>query len=141
MAKKITMKKDGITKKFLIAEELNITEIENDGEIQFSYEAISRDGENAQILIKVSDTENGLNKIQCPNGNIIECYGTKQEKAIDYTVQIGTEYKFKIISSSGTEQDETVLVNTYWHKITKNIAEGAKIDNPAIKKQNTTKHT
>ena len=131
--KKITMKKDGIIKKFLIDEELNITEIENDGEIQFSYEAISRDGENAQILIKVRDTENGLNKIQCPNGNTIECYGTKQEKAIDYTVQIGTEYKFKIISSSGTEQDETVLIDTYWHKITKNIAEGAKIDNPAIK--------
>ena len=131
--KKITMEKDGITKKFLIAEELNITEIENDGEIQFSYEAVSKNGENVQILIKVSDTENGLNKIQCPNGNIIECYGAKQEKAIDYTVQIGTEYKFKIISSSGTEQDETVLVNTYWHKITKNIAEGAKIDNPAIK--------
>ena len=131
--KKITMKKDGITKKFLIDEELNITEIENDGEIQFSYEAISRDGENAQILIKVRDTENGLNKIQCPNGNVIECYGTKQEKAIDYTIQIGTEYKFKIISSSGTEEDETVLIDTYWHKITKNIAEGAKIDNPAIK--------
>ena len=131
--KKITMKKDGITKNFLIDEELNITEIESDREIQFSYEVISRNGENVEILIKVSDTENGLNKIQCPNGNIIECYGTKQEKAIDYTVQIGTEYKFKIISSSGTEQDETVLVNTYWHKITKNIAEGAKIDNPAIK--------
>ena len=138
--KKITMKKDGITKKFLIDEELNITEIENDGEIQFSYEAISRDGENAQILIKVRDTENGLNKIQCPNGNVIECYGTKQEKAIDYTIQIGTEYKFKIISSSGTEQDETVLIDTYWHKITKNIAEGAKIDNPAIKAEYNKKY-
>ena len=138
--KKITMKKDGITKKFLIDEELNITEIENDGEIQFSYEAISRDGENAQILIKVRDTENGLNKIQCPNGNVIECYGTKQEKAIDYTIQIGTEYKFKIISSSGTEQDETVLIDTYWHKTTKNIAEGAKIDNPAIKAEYNKKY-
>ncbi len=131
--KKITMQKNGITKKFLIDEELNITEIENDGEIQFSYEAISRNGDNVQILIKVSDTENGLSKIKCANGNVIECYGTKQEKGIDYTVQIGTEYKFKIISSSGTEQEETVLIDTYWHKITKNIAEGAKVDNPAIK--------
>ena len=90
--------------------------------------------------IKVSDTENGLSKIKCANGNVIECYGTKQEKAIDYTIQIGTEYKFKIISSSGTEQDETVLIDTYWHKITKNIAEGAKIDNPAIKAEYNKKY-
>ena len=131
--KKITMQKNGITKIFLLDEKLNITEIENDGEIQFSYEAVSRNGENVQILIKVSNTENGLNKIQCSNGNIIECYGTKQEKRIDYVVQIGAEYKFKIISSNGTEQEETVLIDTYWHNITKNITEGARIDNAAIK--------
>lgn len=48
-------------------------------------------------------------------------------------MQIGTEYKFKIISSNGTEQEETVLIDTYWHNITKNITEGARIDNTAIK--------
>ena len=108
--KKITMKKDGITKKFLIDEELNITEIESDREIQFSYEVISRNGENVEVLIKVSDTENGLNKIQCPNGNIIECYGTKKEKGIDYTVQIGKEYKFKIVTLNGIEKEKIILL-------------------------------
>ena len=39
--------------------------------LNFSYDIKEKNGKNMQILIKVSDTENGLSKIKCDNGNII----------------------------------------------------------------------
>lgn len=78
--------------------------------LNFSYDIKEKNGKNMQILIKVSDTEKGLSKIKCDNGNIIECYNTKREKAIDYVVKLGTEYKFKIVSADGKERKQTVLI-------------------------------
>ena len=80
-SKKVTLQKNGIIKSYLIDINLNITEIENENNIEFSYEIKSRNNGTRQILIKVRDTENGINKIECSNGNIIECFGTKQEKS------------------------------------------------------------
>ena len=108
--KKVTLQKDGIIKTYLIDINLNITEIENENNIEFSYEIKSRNNGTRQILIKVRDSENGINKIECSNGNIIECFGTKQEKSIDYTIEVGMEYNFKIISTSGKEREETILI-------------------------------
>ena len=71
---------------------------------------LSRNNGTIQILIKVKDSENGIDKIECSNGNIIECFGTKQEKSIDYTIEVGIEYNFKIISTSGKEREETILI-------------------------------
>lgn len=78
--------------------------------LEFSYDIKSKNGKYIQILIKTSDKENGLSRIECDNGNIIECYNTKQEKAIDYTVKLETEYKFKIISANGQEKEQIVLI-------------------------------
>lgn len=83
--------------------------VENEG-IRFSYKKMSQNGRDIQILIKASDKENGLSKIVCDNGNIIECYNTKQERAIDYVVKLGKEYKFKIISANGQEVEQEVLI-------------------------------
>ena len=44
------------------------------GSLEFSYDIKSKNGKNVQILIKTSDKENGLSKIECDNGNIIEFY-------------------------------------------------------------------
>ena len=109
-SKKVTLQKNGIIKSYLIDINLNITEIENENNIEFSYEIKSRNNGTIQILIKVKDSENGIDKIECSNGNIIECFGTKQEKSIDYTIEVGIEYNFKIISTSGKEREETILI-------------------------------
>ena len=108
--KKVMLQKNGIIKTYKISENLNITEVENESNIEFSYEIKSRDNGIRKILIKVGENENGINKIECPNGNVIECYGTKQEKSIDYTIEVGIEYRFKIISASGNEIEETILI-------------------------------
>ena len=108
--KKVTLQKNGIIKTYLIDIKLNITEIENENNIEFSYEIKSRNNGTRQILIKVRDSENGINKIECSNGNVIECFGIKQEKSIDYTIEVGTEYTYKVISVSGKEKKETILI-------------------------------
>ena len=101
--KKVTLQKDGVIKSYFIDINLNITEIVNENNIEFSYEIKSRNNGTIQILIKVKDSENGIDKIECSNGNIIECFGTKQEKSIDYTIGVGTEYIYKVISTDTTE--------------------------------------
>ena len=94
----------------MIDEKLNITEVENESGIDFSYEIKSRNNGIIQLLIKIRDNENGINRIECANGNVIQCYGTREEKGIDQEIEVGTEYKFKVISTSGKEREETILI-------------------------------
>ena len=130
--KKVTMEKGGIIGKFLIDERLNITEIEENGSgAKLEYEVISRDGEKVTILLTITDKENGLQQVEFPDGNIIYCNGN-EEFAKDYEVQLGVECKVKIISKGGQVKEETILINDYYHKITKNLGEGISIDNLAV---------
>ncbi len=108
--KTITMEKSGITKTFLIDGNLNIIEMENKTNILFSYETTSKDGEDVKILIKVQEKISGINRVELPDGSALNCNGIKEEKEIEYTVKIGTEYKFKIIAEDGTSREETILI-------------------------------
>ena len=131
--KKIIMGKNEIICKFLVDEKFNIVEIKiNTDDAQLEYEIISRDGENVKILLTISDTKNGLQQVELPNGTIMYCNGEEQI-AIDYQVELGVECKVKITSKDGQAKEETILINDYYHKITKNLAEGISIDNTAIK--------
>ena len=94
----------------MIDSNLSITEVENESGIDFSYEIKSRNNGIAQILIKIRDNENGIDRVECVNGNVIQCYGTREEKGIDQEIEVGTEYKFKVISVSGKEREETILI-------------------------------
>ena len=90
-------------------EELNITEVENKSGIEFSYEIVKRENGKVKILIKVQDRENGINKIEVP-GDAIILNGTREEKGIDQEIEVGTEYKYKVISTSGKEREEIILI-------------------------------
>ena len=131
--KRVIMEKNGVICKFLIDENLNSTVIEeSESGAQLEYETISRDGENVNILITITDTENGLQQVEFPDGTILYCNGEEQV-AKDYEVQLGVEYIVKITSKDGQVKEETILINDYYHKITKNLGEGISIDNTAIK--------
>ena len=108
-SKIIKMKKSGVTGKFIIDENLNIVEMEYGGSIEFSYKIVNRNGEIIEILITITDEENGIQRIEFPNDNIINYKG---EKTIteEYTVELGKEYKIKIISGNGEEKEETILI-------------------------------
>ena len=129
------MKKSNVTGKYIIDENLNVIEIEeNTSSIEFWYEAKERIDNKVKIIIHVQDEENGLNKIEFPDQDvIIVTSNKKEEKGIDYQVEIGKENKIKITSESGEEKEETILIEDYWYKITKNLGEKIEIDNQAIK--------
>ena len=107
--KKVTLQKNGIIKTYMIDENLNITEIENRSGIEFSYEIVKRENGKVKILIKVQDSENGINKVEVP-GDAIILNGTREQKGIDQEIEVGTEYTYKVISTSGKEREETILI-------------------------------
>ena len=107
--KKVTLQKNGIIKTYRIDENLNITEIENKSGIEFSYEIVKRENGKVKILIKVQDSENGINKVEVP-GDAIILNGTREQRGIDQEIEVGTEYTYKVISVSGKEREETILI-------------------------------
>ena len=108
-SKKVTLQKNGIIKLYMIDEKLNITEVENGSGIEFLYEIVKRENGKVKILIKVQDKENGINKVEVP-GDAIILNGTREEKGIDQEIEVGTEYIYKVISVSGKEREETILI-------------------------------
>ena len=130
--KKITMSKNGVLGKYIIDEKLNIIEIEEKTGPQLTYEVKSREGENLQVSVIITDSENGLKTIEYDDGHIQNANGANSV-ARDCTIQLGVEYKVKIVSNSGEEKTETILINEYYQKITKNLGEGISIDNTAVK--------
>ena len=107
--KEVTLQKNGIIKTYLIDMNLNITEIENKSGIEFSYEIVKRENGKVKILIKVQDSENGINKVEVP-GDAIILNGTREQRGIDQEIEVGTEYTYKVISASGKEREETILI-------------------------------
>ena len=75
--------------------------------IEFSYDKERIVYNKIQILLKIKDIENGLDKIEYPDGDILYCNGKKQI-AIDYMIDLEEEYKFKITSNSGEEKEEII---------------------------------
>ena len=108
-SKKVILQKNGIIKTYMIDENLNITEVENKSGIDFSYEIVKRENGKVKILIKVQDRENGINKVEVP-GDAIILNGTREQRGIDQEIEVGTEYKYKVISTSGKEREETILI-------------------------------
>ena len=84
--------------------------------IKFSYEKIAIVSNKIQILITIKDEENGLNKIEYPDGDILNCNGKKQI-GIDYIIECGVEYVFKITSNNGYVKE----VKIYEEKQPKNV--------------------
>ena len=99
--KQVIMKKDKIIGKFLIDGNLNIIEEEyNESSIEFSYETREREGNKINIAIIIKDEINGIKEVQMPDGTIYP-YNKKEQVGIDYSVELGVEYKVKITSESG----------------------------------------
>lgn len=108
--KKVKMKKNGVVATFIIDRKLNITELEYDGNIEFSYKILQKNGINANLLITIRDKENGIKKVELPDREAMIYNGKKEEIEINYVVQLGVEYKIKITSENGEERKEIILV-------------------------------
>ena len=129
------MTKNNVTGKFLIDANLNIIDVEyNSDGLEFEYETKSRNENNIEILIKVRDNVNGVKQIEYPNGKNKVISGNKKDYiAIDYTVELGKEYKFIITTGDDDKVEKTVKIDNYYYSITKTLGDNAKIDNNEIK--------
>ena len=131
--KQVIMKKDKIIGKFLIDGNLNIIEEEyNESSIEFSYETRGREGDKITVAITIKDAINGIKEVQMPDGTI-NTYSKQTQVGIDYSVELGVEYKIKITSENGEVVEKTIKIDEYYYKVTKNLGEGLKIDNTEIK--------
>ena len=79
--------------------------------VKLTYKVKKWNRKTAEVLIKIKDNENGIEKIEYINDNHIEnCYGAKI-KARDCILQYGIEYKIKIKLKNENEKTETILIN------------------------------
>lgn len=108
--RKIKMQKDGTIGSFLIDEELNVTEVKDGDNIEFSYDKLNRVGEKIKILIHIQDKENGIERIELMEEDAIIANGIKEEIGIDYEVEIGKEYKIIITSTNGDVIEKIILI-------------------------------
>ena len=58
-SKKVTMSKNEIVGNYIIDEKLNIIETEGNAEVELTYKIKSRNGNNLEVLVTVTDKENG----------------------------------------------------------------------------------
>ena len=131
----VVMTKDGVTGKFLIDQDLSITEIEyNKTNIEFSYDTIKIvDTNKVQLLIHVRERINGLTKVEFPDQEPFIANGTKDEKQISYEVELGKEYKITITTEDGNKEEKIIKIDNYYYKITKKQGNKVIIDNNATK--------
>ena len=108
-SKKVTMSKNEIVGNYIIDEKLNIIETEGNAEVELTYKIKSRNGNNLEVLVTVTDKENGIQSIEYNDGHIQQGNG-KKSIARDCTIQIGIEYKIKITSKNGAKAEKTILL-------------------------------
>lgn len=133
--KLVTMNKSGITGKFLINQNLEISKSEyNLSSLEFEYETKGRNDENIEILIKVIDKVNGIKQIDYPDGkNKVISSNKKDYIGIDYEVELGKEYKFVITTGDDNRIEKTIKIDDYFYNIEKTLGKNVIMNNNAIK--------
>ena len=133
--KSVIMNKNKITGKFLVNKNLQISKSEyNSDSLEFEYETNSRNGNNIEIVIKVRDSVNGLKQIDFPNGTNKIIENNKRDYiSINYTVELGKEYKFIITTGDDKKTEKTIKIDNYYYSIKKTLGEGVSIDNKESK--------
>ncbi len=77
---------------------------------EITYEIYSNKNNIIRLLVSVTDTENGIEEIQLPDGGILTG-SNRTQMGIDYKIEEDGEYTFKYKSSTGEEIKDTLVVN------------------------------
>ena len=133
--KLMVMKKNKITGKFMIDQNLNIVSTEyNTNSVEVEYTTISRTNNKVRINIVVTDNINGIKQIDYPEGNPLKVVsGVEKKISIDYDVELGVEYKFVVTSGDGNKTEKIIKIDDYFYNVTKTLGDGATIDNNETK--------
>ena len=134
--KLVVMNKSNITGKFLIGQNLEIRSSEyNLSSLEFEYETGKIENGKVKILIKITDKVNGIKQIDYPDPSEspLIMNNRKEPVGIDYSVELGKEYKFTITTGDGNKTEKIIKIDDYFYNVTKTLGESATIDNKATK--------
>lgn len=134
--KLVVMNKSNITGKFLIGQNLEIRSSEyNLSSLEFEYETGKIENGKVKILIKITDKVNGIKQIDYPDPSEspLIMNNRKEPVGIDYSVELGKEYKFTITTGDGNKTEKIIKIDDYFYNVTKTLGESATIDNNATK--------
>ena len=134
--KLVVMNKSDVTGKFLINQNLEISKTEyNVSTLEFEYKTVKIENGKLQILIKITDKINGINQVDYPDPSekSLIMQSRKELVGIDYSVELGKEYKFVITTGDGNKTEKIIKIDDYYYNVTKTLAENAVIDNNATK--------
>lgn len=117
------------TKKAINVTENTIAEETSDN-VELTYEIKKQTKYDVEMLIYIKDKENGIKKIECPDGNVITYNGKERKEhiAIDYDAKLGDEIIFKITSGDGEESKKTIVLNNYSVEISNITTTGFEIN-------------
>jgi hypothetical protein len=79
-------------------------------EKDITYECYGWQAEGADILITFSDYENGISKVETPDGQVIETNG-KNVVAIDYVAEFAKTYLFKMYDQNGELYQKNIVLD------------------------------
>ena len=134
--KMVVMNKNDVTGKFLISQKLEISKTEyNVSTLEFEYETGKLENGKVKILMKITDKVNGITQIDYPNPSEkpLIMNNRKEPVGIDYSVELGKEYKFVITTGDGNKTEKIIKIDDYYYSITKDLGESSVIDNKATK--------
>ena len=134
--KMVVMNKNDVTGKFLISQKLEISKTEyNVSTLEFEYETGKLENGKVKILMKITDKVNGITQIDYPDPSEkpLIMNNRKEPVGIDYSVELGKEYKFVITTGDGNKTEKIIKIDDYYYNITKDLGESSVIDNKATK--------
>ena len=134
--KMVVMNKNDITGRFIVNQKLEISKPEFDiSTLEFEYETEKIENGKVKILIKITDKVNGIKQIDYPDPSEspLIMNNRKEPVGIDYSVELGKEYKFVITTGDGNKTEKIIKIDDYFYNVTKTLGESATIDNNATK--------
>ena len=77
---------------------------------KITYEIYSNTDNKIKMIMKITDTENGISEIEYPDGDKLTCEGQEQV-GIDYVIEKDGTYTFTSKSTTGETMTETINVD------------------------------
>lgn len=134
--KMVVMTKSNIIGRFIVNQKLEISKTEYDiSSLEFEYQTKGREDNKIKILIKMTDDINGIKQIDYPNSTEkpLILNNKKETIEIEYSVELGKEYKFIITSGDENKTEKTIKIDDYYYNVTKDFGESTTINNNATK--------
>ena len=78
--------------------------------IHFYYEIDEQTNGSRKITINVQDTKNGIDSVKIQDDTPLKFNGSKKQEKIQYTIEVGKDYKIEVNSMNGDKKETNILI-------------------------------